>query len=459
MRKGLLFSLVIASMVPSQWTVAETAVPALKAPKERADPDFRQPPRDQDLREHMLDLQSAISSMDIPPKNIPGIDYFIVHLEKALRRGTDVPRDDILHNADTARETLRLAYGDMSETAFPLLPRAQDALDEVAQALSGLLDRNRGSVDLLRSVADSAQATASAMVLEPPESPGGLVPVETLCGIASLESELKPLRERLKKASKDVKKAKALVRRALERSEHLERLAGKAAEFDKDAAGHARQRRTLGRPDPNRVPLQSRDVILSANHALQRSARRAGDIAGAMERQLDPGQDGLRRAVDKALEADALTQNAKALEVQSGVRINYNHTVRLNDLIRRGWEAARPERRQWWVGRAGMAKGEARTDAGKMDAAHAQALEGAETAEQLLQSGLSGVADIDGLLGPSRMRLRAIAQRFSDAPAPTVAVRKRPPGKDVDSQALKRPGAFSSGGRDVRRTFDGGAEP
>lgn len=433
--------------------------PALKAPRESPDPEFRLHPQDDDLHELILHLQSAVSSKDVPPKNIPGIDFFIARLEEALLGGSDVPRDNILRNADAAREELRLAFNDLAAAGSPpALPRARDTLKEVSRALSALLERNRESLDLLRSVGDSAMATASAMTVKPPGSPGRLVPVELLCGIVSLKPELKVLQGKLKEAGKALAEAKSLIKQAKGRAQDLQVLARRAAELDEDAAEHARQRRTSGRPDPSRAPLQSRDVILNGHDALERAVKKAEAAAAALETQLDPAREGLRLAVDKALVADAMTQNAKAIEVKSGVRINYNHAVRLNNLIRDGWKAAPPEREPWWVGRAGMARREASADGAKMDFEQARAQYGAEAAERLLQAGLAAVDGIDRLLGASGARYARIAQSFSDAPAPTVPAEPTAPRPTRKSQPLRTPKVFSATGGAVPRAFDNGHE-
>ncbi|HVE12971.1 MAG TPA: hypothetical protein VNI01_06225, partial [Elusimicrobiota bacterium] len=378
--RGCLAAALIA--LPSRAQAWDLRAPAVRAPQEKADPDFRQQSPSQDLPELLLHLQTAIASKDLPPKNVPGIDYFVSGLEEALRQGSDVPRDNILQNAARAREGLRLAYNGLTaEGATPALFKAHATLSEVARALSPLVEKNRDSVRARRRVADAGRETAQAMSAEPPSSAGGLVPLQSLCAIAPLEPELKPLQEKLRAAAHELKTAKSYVVQAKDRLGFLESLAEEAAALDADAARHTRERRTRGQADPYSAPLQSRDVILNANEALRRAVKSAEDAVAEMEAQLDPLRDGLRKAVDKTLEADARTQNAKNLEVQSGGRINYNHVVRLGDegTILRGWKGAPDERRPWWSGRARMAKAEAKAAADKMEDAEGIAEQAAET--------------------------------------------------------------------------------
>lgn len=427
-----------------------------KTPQEEPTPEFRKDPERQDLQALVKHVGSAIAAPAAAQASIASIDQFLNNLEGQLRKGNDVPRDRILRNADLAREHLRLAYNDLAEATAPeQLPEARDKLKEIAEELPPLLERNRAAVDRLVLVADSARATVGAMVLAPPESPGQPVPLASLGVIEPLRPELLILRERLKAVVKKVNKAKAFVLRAKASSETVEALAQLAEKLDDDALGHLSERRTRGVPAQYSSQMLSREVILNANKWLKHAVKKGEELVKRMEEQVDPKKEGIQRALAAAFEADRKTQNGKELVTRSGNRINYNHKMRLNDVIAHGYDVASDTRKPWWVGRARMAKNEGVVDSGKMDEASREAEEAAHTAEQVLKASVAEVERIDQELGRSEGRDRKLVKRELDVPAPRdIKGKANPANVKVVSKPLKIPRTLEVSDEEIMGSYD-----
>ncbi|MFA5138455.1 MAG: hypothetical protein WC728_04410 [Elusimicrobiota bacterium] len=459
-----ILAVLLASILAADAHAGRLKAPSFDTRKEERDPDFRRSPPREDLYTLVKHLEDCIGGNGVSP-HIPGVDLFMLNLEKQLRKGNDIPRDRILRNADLAREVLRLAYNDLTEAMSPeKLSTARDILREVGEELTPIQERNRASVSQLRSVAQTARATAAAMQISPPDSTGRPVPVEQLSEIQPLGPELSPLRQNLKKAAEKIAKAKGYVLRAKSRIETVDGLAQTAETLDKEALGRLGQRRTRGTPTQYQVKMQSRDVILNANKWLGRAVEGAEDVIRQMEAQLKPAEEGMRKSVDKTGEADAKTQDGKELQTRSGNRINFNHGRRLNiqieGVIRRGWEAASDKRKPWWEGRARMAKSESTEDASKADDAYREAERKARDAEQALRAASEALDNIDDELGRSESKPEALAKRNLNVPAPRDPKGKSVAGgSKVRSKPLKIPRTLDVTNQEILQSYDGGDAP
>ena len=423
---------------------------------EETPPDFKKDPSRQDLMALVRHFESCISNPPTPIEGMASIDQFLEMLERNLRQGNDVPRDRILRNADQAREGFRRAFNDLAEASSPgLMQETRDALLEVAKELKPLDEKNGESVQRLGQVADSARGTVSMMVLQPPESPGRAVPVENLSHVVSLRPEILPLREKLKKVYPKLKRAKALIGRAKERSVLLEKFAEKAGKLDQDALGRLSERRTRGRPANYETQMLSREIILNANKWLLKTIEKSEEIIKLMEEQMDPKKDGVHKAVNELLIADRATMDSKELITRSGNRINFNHHKRLNGVIRHGWEVASDNRRPWWVGRSQMARNEGIVDSGKMDSAKGQAEEAGRTADRTIEETMSSIKRLDEALGRSEERPPEIARRVSDVPPPNdpegTPIEE---GKRVKSKPIKIPHTLDVSDQEIISSYD-----
>jgi predicted nucleic acid-binding Zn-ribbon protein len=459
-----MLAVLLAPLLATDAHAGRPKVPTFDTRQEERDPDFRRSPPREDLYTLVRHLEDCIGGNGVSP-HIPGVDLFMLNLEKQLRKGNDIPRDRILRNADLAREVLRLAYNDLAEAMSPdKLSKARDILREVGDALNQVQERNRASISHLRSVAQTARATASAMQISPPDSTGRPVPIEQLSDIQSLDPELSPLRPDIRKAAEKIAKAKGHVLRAKGRIATVEDLAQTAATLDKEALGRLGQRRTRGTPMQYQVQMQSRDVILNANKWLTRAVEGAEDVIRQLEAQLKPAEEGMRKALDKTGEADAKTLDGKEIQTRSGNRINFNHGRRLNiqieGVIRRGWEAASEKRRPWWEGRARMAKSESTEDASKAEEAHRTADHAARDAEQTLKAAFEALGRIDEELGRSETKPNALAKRDLNVPAPRDPAGKVVKGGNaVKSKPLKIPHTLNVSNQEILQSYDGGDAP
>ncbi len=416
---ALLSAALLGGLLASGAAAKRADVPEMRGPREDADPEFRKDPAQKDLASLVKHLGNCIAAPAASMESVTNIDQFLLNLEAVLRKGNDVPRDRIIRNADLAREYLRLAYNDLAEATAPQnLPQTQEKLKAVADQLPPLLERNRTSVGQLRSVADTARATVGAMVLAPPESPGQLVPVPTLAAIAPLRPEIVALFEKLKEAAKTLKRSKAYIARAKEQAAALDQLAEVAGRLDDDALGRLSERRTRGTPVQYQTKNFSREVILNANKWLKQTVEKGEAVVKLMEEQVKPQSDGVRKALDKMLDADGKTQDSKELETRSGNRINYNHKMRLNGVIAHGWEVAADNRKAWWVGRSRMARREGDEDSKKMDDAHRDAADSHQSAELVVKAGVEAVERLGESLGRGDDAARKLVRRPLDVPAP-----------------------------------------
>lgn len=432
------------------------AVPGARGPDEEPVPEFRKTPVRRDLQSTVKHLGLCITAPGVSQDGLATIDQFLNDLERNLQKGNDVPRDRILRNAELARESLRLAYNDLAEAVAPeTLQETRDKLKEISEELPPLLERNRASVDKLGEVAGSAKNTVSAMVLVPPESPGSPVPVATLANIEPVRPELLELRKRLKVALLKLKKTKALVARAKERAAEVDGFAEGAQKLDEDALSHLNERRTSGVNAQYQTKMFSREVILNANKWLKGSVEKAEEVVRKMEDQVDPAKEGVRKALEDTFEADRKTMNSRELETRSGNRINYNHKMRLNDVIRHGWESASDQRRPWWVGRAQMARDEGVEDVGKMDAAKDEAEEAARGAERGSQLALRTMRQLDEAIGRSDERARDLKRKVIDVPAPRD-VKGKPKAGDskVKSKPIKIPHTLEVSDSEIIHSYD-----
>lgn len=423
---------------------------------EETPPEFKKDPTRQDLQALVRHFESCISNPPTPIEGMASIDQFLEMLERNLRQGNDVPRDRILRNADQAREGFRRAFNDLAEATSPgLMQETRDALLEVAEEVKPLSEKNGESVMRLGQVADSARGTVGMMVLQPPESPGRPVPVENLSFVVSLRPEILPLRERLKKVYPKLKRAKALIERAKQRSVLLGKFAEKAGKLDEDALGHLSERRTRGRPANYETRMLSREILLNANKWLLKTIEKSDQVIKLMEEQMDPKKEGVHKAVNELLLADKATMESKELITRSGNRINFNHHKRLNGVIRHGWEVASDNRRPWWVGRSQMARNEGVVDSGKMDAAKGQAEEAGHKAERTIQETMSSIKRLDEALGRSEERPPEIARRVLDVPPPNdpegTPVEQ---GKKVKSKPIKIPHTLDVSDQDIISSYD-----
>ena len=440
--------------------------PPIQAPQEQRDGDIRVEASGENLAALVEQLWDCISGKGMPIDAIPGIDLFLRKLEKQLQeRGSDLPRDKILRNAGLARETLRVAYNDMADATAPeLLYAAGDKLAEFAEELQSILRRNRQSIEKVKKAAAACKATSSAMQIRPPDSPGEKVSLDILCDIASLRDELLALKPKLKEVSERVKKARAYARRAGGRAPDVDGLAETAAALDKDANERLNERRTRGAPDKRTANAQSRAVIANASKWLKRSAKKAEDIAAMMEALLDPKREGAAMALERSLQADAKTLDARDITFRSGVRINYNHGKRLNikidGAIRRGWNKAKgsQKRQPWWEERARMAKSEEVAAAGEAQNAVAEAEKKAQESERLAQGVLDAVQRIRdelGRPGPKLAKIDAITLEVPDPRHPDG--KPSPVDKPIKSKPLKIPRTLDVPNQEILRSYDGHA--
>lgn len=431
-------------------------VPGARGPDEEPVPDFRKTPSRRDLQSTVKHLGILITAPGVSQDGLATIDQFLNDLEANLQKGNDVPRDRILRNAELARESLRLAYNDLAEAVAPeSLQETRDKLKEISEQLPPLLERNRASVEKLAEVAGVAKDTVGAMVLAPPESPGQPVPIQTLANIEPLRPELVELRKRLRVALAKLKKTKALVARAKERAAEVDGFAEGAQKLDEEALGRLNERRTRGVNAQYQTKMYSREVILNANKWLKTSVEKAEDVVRRMEDQVDPAKDGVRKALDDAFEADRKTMDGRELETRSGNRINYNHKMRLNDVIRHGWESASDQRRHWWVGRAQMARDEGVEDSGKMDAALGEAVEAGKGAERAAELAARAMRQLDEAIGRTDERARQLRRKVIDVPAPRD-VKGKPKAGDskVKSKPIKIPRTLDVSNEEIIGSYD-----
>jgi len=463
MKRLRMLSALLFGLAPCAAQAARPKPPSVQAPNEQLDPEWRTAPSEEDLQTLVLHLRHTITDPSDSGALIAGIDLFLNKLEKSLmRQGNDLPRDAILRNASSARESLRAAYTDLGDAAAPGgLPKSRDALRQIYDELLQLVEQNRGSVDTLEGVANGARSTASGMVTEPPESPGSPVPLDVAAGVRSLRPSLYPLRTRLKEIDKKLAQAKKSIRRAKSLSTKIDSLAEKAGDLDKNAVEFLSERRTRGTPAKYKVKLSSRDVILNANRWLKRAVQRAEGVSRMIQDQLDSEKDGLRKAIARALVADKKVMEARKTSIESGDRINFNHTKRLNGVIRQGYDNSTAQRRQWWVGRAGRAKGESEADAGKMDEDHEAAKEEAGTAESALRAALDSLDRLDQALGSSIGRVPEIDKRVLTVQAPRHPKGKPKTGARTKhkSKGIKIPHTLDVPDDEVLRSYDGGEDP
>ena len=431
-------------------------VPGARGPDEEPVPEFRKTPSRRDLQSTVKHLGILITAPGVSQDGLATIDQFLNDLEANLQKGNDVPRDRILRNAELARESLRLAYNDLAEAVAPeSLQETRDKLKEISEQLPPLLERNRASVEKLAEVAGVARNTVGAMVLAPPESPGTPVPIATLANIEPLRPELVELRKRLRVALAKLKKTKALVARAKERAAEVDGFAEGAQKLDEEALGRLNERRTRGVNAQYQTKMYSREVILNANKWLKTSVEKAEDVVRRMEDQVDPAKDGVRKALEDSFEADRKTMDGRELETRSGNRINYNHKMRLNDVIRHGWESASDQRRHWWVGRAQMARDEGVEDSGKMDAALGEAAEAGKGAERAAELAARAMQQLDAAIGRTDERARELRRKIIDVPAPRD-VKGKPKSGDskVKSKPIKIPRTLDVSNEEIIGSYD-----
>lgn len=431
-------------------------IPGARGPEEEPVPDFKKTPSRRDLQSTVKHLGLLITAPGVSQDGLATIDQFLNDLEANLQKGNDVPRDRILRNAELARESLRLAYNDLAEAIAPeTLQETRDKLKEISEELPPLLERNRASVEKLADVTNQARGTVGAMVLSPPESPGSPVPIATLANIEALRPELLELRKRLRVALAKLKKTKALVARAKERAAEVDGFAEGAQKLDEEALGHLNERRTRGVNAQYQTKMYSREVILNANKWLKSSVEKAEDVVRKMEDQVDPAKEGVRKALEDSFEADRKTMDGRELETRSGNRINYNHKMRLNDVIRHGWESASGQRRHWWVGRAQMARDEGVDDVGKMEAARDEAVEAGRAAERAAEVAARTMKRLDEAIGRSDRREPSLKRKVIDVPAPRD-VKGKPKSGDskVKSKPIKIPRTLEVTDDEIIHSYD-----
>lgn len=459
-KRGLVLGVCASLLAPSVSSAAAGAVPALQARREAKAPEFTQAPVHDDLASLVLHLGDTIADKTKPEDRVPGVDFFLENLEESLKEGNDLPRDNIVRNASAAREDLRRAYNDLATAgAPPLLTDVAKKLKEAADALVPLLVRNQDQVRELEAVAAAARATVSAMTLRPPGSPGALVPLSRLDLITPLKPEIEPVREDLKKLVKKLALAERYVARARKSASAANALAERAGALDEEALKSLGQRRTRGIPTEYKTQMKSKKVLQNANGYVVKAVEGAEKTIAEFSKQLDPkNREGLRWAIDRLLEADALAQRSRELQRRSGKRINFNHEVRLNKYIYYGWEVTRGTRREaWWLGRSNMAISEAQVDADKIDEAYREAAFYSRKADEAARKGVESVKGVERSLGRFRDKPPLLSRRKLDVP-PVKRVRRdakagrRP---DVKSKKLKVPKTFNVGMDEIFGAYDG----
>ncbi|PIP84047.1 MAG: hypothetical protein CO113_16110 [Elusimicrobia bacterium CG_4_9_14_3_um_filter_62_55] len=447
-------------LAPGFAEAAAGAVPVLRARREAKSPEFNQAPTNDDLASLVLHLGDTIADKTKPQDRVPGVDFFLENLEESLREGNDLPRDNIVRNASSARESLRRAYNDLATAgAPPLLTEVAKKLKEAADALVPLIARNQDQVRELEFVAVAARATVNAMTLRPPGSPGALVPLGRLNAIVPLKPEIQPIRDDLKKLVKQLAMAKKYVERARKSAASANARAERAGALDEEALKSLGQRRTRGIPTEYKTQMKSKKILMNANRYVVRAVEGADKTIGEFSRQLDPkNQEGLRWAVDRLLEADALAQQSRELQRRSGKRINFNHEVRLNKYIYNGWEVTRGTRREaWWLGRSNMAISEAQVDADKIEEAYRRAEAFSRRADEAARTGVASVKAVERSLGRFRDKPPLISYRELDVPAVKRARVERRQRKtpEVKSKRLKVPKTFDVPMDEIVGSYDG----
>ncbi|PCI32578.1 MAG: hypothetical protein COB53_12510 [Elusimicrobia bacterium] len=449
--------LVVSLLAPL--TAAAGAVPIMRLRQEAKTPDFTKAPVQNDFGSLVLHLGDTIMDKKLPTQRVPGVDLFLGGLEDALHAANDIPRGRILRNASGARESLRLAFNDLSAAGSkPHLKDIQKGLIAVAEDLEPLVLATEDSVRQLEAVAAAARAQVGAMVLVPPSSPGSKTPMYSLAAIVPLSPDIKKLRRRLRRYRKPLRKAKAYVRRARRRLTTINAFASQAENLDKNALRSLSQRRTRGIPTDYKTQMNSTKILKNANGYVERAVKGGEGVVAAMEDQLDPNfEQGLRWSVDRLLAADARIQLAKETMRQSAKRINFNHDVRLNKYIGYGWEITRGTPKEgWWIGRSNMAISEGRVDSGKIDEAYRQAAQAAAMARSASDAGMLSVKATTKTLGRFRDRPYRMPRRKLDAPAlPQVRRARYRPKAEVPSKKLKVPKTFNVSMDEITDSYDG----
>jgi len=431
--------------------------PSSRRDLQKPDPSTNQGAIYEDYYSLVLHFWDGITDIEGPQNRVPGMDLFLSNVEERARPGIDVPLTEIALNADNARETFRLSYNDLARVGDkPHLSTIREQYQKFIEELDLIQDELARSLDILDDQAASAQATVGVMVLEPPDSPGARLRLAPLGGIASLAPALELMRERMDGLANRIKTAKGLLKRAAKRAQLAQDLAKRAGELDKGSVAKVGMGRTQGKQRDYRAGMTSARVIHDSGERMAAAVKKGDEVIEMMEGQLDPMQEGLRKAIDTLYKADGKVALAKQIQIQSGQRINWNHTMRMNDAIKYGYEAALD--REWWVGRSRMAVGEAEVDSTKMRDAYQSATALAYRAEATIGQIRARITEIDVALGDAQHFPKPLAKRPLDIPAvedPYGRNKDRPPAKQVQSKALAASRTLKSSNDRISGSFDG----
>ena len=405
----------------------------------------------------VLHFWDGITDLEAPQDRVPGMDLFLANFEERVRPGIDAPLTEIVLNADGARETFRLSYNDLAKAGEkPHLSTIRGQYQKFIEELDLIQDELARSLDILDDQAASAQSTVGAMIMEPPDSPGAKLQLARLGGIASLAPALELMRGRMDGFAKRIKTVKGLLKRANKRAQLAKDLAERAGELDKNSVAKVGMGRTRGKQRDYRSGMTSERVIRNSGKRMVAAIQKGDEVIQMMEGQLDPMREGLRKAIDTLYQADGKVTLAKQIQIQSGKRINWNHTMRMSDVIKFGYESA-PEK-EWWLGRSQMAIGEAEADSTKMRDAYQSATALAYQAEAIIGQTRARIAEIDVALGDFQPCPKSLAKRPLDIPAvkdPHGRNKDRHPARQAESRALTTSQTLESPSDRISGSFDG----
>ncbi|MFA5139915.1 MAG: hypothetical protein WC728_11845 [Elusimicrobiota bacterium] len=407
--------LAIAALLAAQPLFAGK-VPGFQTRQEKADPNF-QSTSSGDLLGQVEHLAKLIQDQRSSLSTVAGIDFFIKNLEKALKQGNDVPRNNILKNAVKARAALKQAYEDLNEAAAKLC-EGRDTLQQVDAEMKQATDELKRGADKLKTVMDQMDKTIEGMKSDPPESNSDGVDLGELEDVQDIEGQISPLAQGVDDAAGKSDEARQRIDSAKSLASKVRGYGDKAGELDRSAAERLSQGATQGKKRSVSSKLNSQKVIMNAHKALTSTVDKAERVADQLDKLAQAGQ-GYKKAIDDAKKSNGDNQDAKDKDKDSGKKINQSHQ-KIKGPIKQQYDSAQDDNeKQEAVQQAESEKSTASGEKDKCKGPTDKAKSGVGQVEGSHQNAKSDLNGLESELGSdSADRLPSLGELKVNVPAP-----------------------------------------
>jgi len=309
--------------------------------REEDDPDFTRDPDRDDLISLVKHVADLIADRNLPQDSLPGMDLFMDNLQEEMKDGTDLPRYEILMNADSARGVMAAGYDELRFGLVPMIV-AYEKLKTIDKGLKPVVQKNTAEdAPAIEEASQTLKPAAQAIQTDPPSAQGAPADASAVKKIQDQSRDLKPLKPLSEQAKEKLKDAKQRIAAVEALVPVLEQYGQKAGDLENKSQNSLADSRTSGGTRDVGRQMTSKKVIENAAKWMKKAVEKAKKVHKELEELAEP-KEGLPKALGAAEAASAAAMGAKEALEQSEQAINQS-MKQVDGPIHAAWEAAQEE--------------------------------------------------------------------------------------------------------------------